>query len=231
MIKLNELKSEHPLCGRGVLLEARAENHNFDLQSKIDVELPIEEEKRVRKTWDPPTPIDQGKYSCGVGAAIANYLQCKGVEIDMEMEPLDFAKAIYHESQAKDQWPGTERQGYYGTSLMQAMVCLKEKDFFQKVLWTDNTAELSNHVLYNGPAIVAAPWFSEMSRIDPNGFARPSGVYEGPHCWLVYGVDDLWETFFALNSWGKEYGKEGKFLVKFSDMDKLLSVGYAVASQ
>ena len=111
------------------------------------------------------------------------------------------------------------------------MQVLQQKNFFPQLLWTDNVLDLSMWILRKGPAIVAGPWFSDMSRIDPNGFARPTGTFEGHHCWLVYGVDDQWETFFAINSWGKEFGKDGKFLVKFSDMDKILAQGYALATK
>jgi hypothetical protein len=236
-MKINQLKSELPLCGKGLLMFQRPEfftpeNRIGEQESENYFEEGSEvEEKVVRKIWSPPHCMDQGKLSVGVGAAAATFLECDGIVQNLEMTPLDFAKSLYYESQRKDPVPGTEQTGYFGTCLVTAMQTLEEKRFFRKLLWTDNTSDLAKHILKTGPAIVAGPWFSEMSKLDPNGFARPNGIWEGNHCWVVYGVDDLWETFFAINSWGREYGKDGKFLVKFSDMDKILSYGYALSTR
>jgi hypothetical protein len=234
-MRINKLKSELPLCGKGVLMFQRpeffiSENRMGEQEPSEYIEDEEPQEKTVRKIWTPPPCVDQGRLSVGVGAAISTYLECEGIVQDLEMTPMEFAKAIYYESQRKDPVPGTEQTGEYGTCLVTAMQALQEKRFFDKLLWTDNTSDLSKHILTSGPTIVAGPWFSEMSKLDPNGFARPNGIWEGYHCWVVYGVDDLWETFFAINSWGKEFGKDGKFLLKFSDMEKILSHGYALST-
>lgn len=225
----NTAKSEQPLIGKGLLYSYEESNLFFwdDLKIKkeeIDPEL-------VRKSWEYKEVFDQKNTSMNVGCAWTTYLSTKMPVEELGMSEAEFAKSLYHESQLADPWGAkAEKDGKYGTSLLTAGKVLKDQNFFKQLVWTDDVYDLSNFVLTRGAAIIASNWTSEMNHVDPNGFVRPNGAYEGNHCWLVYGVDDVWETFFALNSWGRNYGKDGKFLVKFADMKKILKDGFAIST-
>ena len=234
----NTSKSEQPLVGKGLLYSEEETRILLTEDNKIQRE--DVDEELVRKSWEYKEVFDQKNTSMNVGCAWTTYLSTKMPIEELGMSEAEFAKSIYHESQTVDPWGqqtfvtnplySTEINHKYGTSVITAATILREQNFFKELVWTDDTYDLSNFILTKGAAIVASSWTSEMNNVDPNGFVRPNGAYEGNHCWLVYGVDDVWETFFALNSWGRQYGKDGKFLVKFADMKKILKDGFAIAS-
>ena len=232
----NTSKSEQPLIGKG-LLYSEAEKSAVLLD---DFKIKREEvdEELIRKSWEYKEVFDQKNTSMNVGCAWTSYLSTKMPVEELGMTEAEFAKSLYHESQLSDVWStwttnainATETNHKYGTSIIRAGMILRDQNFFKDLVWTEDVYDLSNFILTRGAAIIASNWTSEMNNVDPNGFVRPNGSYEGNHCWLVYGVDDVWETFFALNSWGRNYGKDGKFLVKFADMKKILKDGFAIAS-
>jgi hypothetical protein len=226
-MRYNKVKSENPLCGKGLLFSERSVEEEFNEAARMHY---CSVNMKERNSWYFPPPLDQGTSSMGVGYAWATYFGCGGVTQDLEMLPTEFALSMYLESQVEDEWEGVEPL-YHGTCPITTAKLLRDKNFFSRLVWTDDADDLSARVVNEGPAIVCAPWFAEMTNTDPNGFIRPNGRYEGPHCWVVYGADEMWETFFAINTWGTGYGKDGKFLIKFSDMAKLLKDGYAIATE
>ena len=222
------IKSEQPLIGKGLLYsekEATELLHEGNQLKKVDLI-----DGQIRKSWEYSEVFDQGNTSMNVGCVWTTYVASISPGESLGMTDAEFARSLYHEAQVSGPWDGTEAESKYGASVLTVGRLLKEKKFFNELAWTKDVNILSNHVLAQGPAIVASRWTSEMSKVDPNGFVRPNGSYEGNHCWIVYGVDDQWETFFALNSWGRDFGKDGKFLVKFSDMEKILQDGFAIAT-
>ena len=50
----------------------------------------------------------------------------------------------------------------------------------------------------------------------------PSGPVAGGHAVLVNGVNVPRQTFRILNSWGLDWGVDGRASMRFSDMDDLL---------
>jgi len=228
-MKPNTVKSEQPLVGKGLLFSQYEQDQLFTNENKITQE-DIDPE-HIRASWEYKEVFDQKNTSMNVGCAWTSYMSTKMPVEDLGMTEAEFARSIYHEAQSSDPFgPHTEKDGKYGTSVLTAGRLLRDKGFFGKLVWTDDVYDLSNFILAHGPAIVASNWTTEMNNVDPNGFVRPNGSYEGNHCWLVYGTDDMWETFFCLNSWGRGFGKDGKFLIKFSDMKKILQNGFAIAT-
>jgi len=226
----NTIKSEQPLIGKGLLFSQKEKEQYLTESNKIQKE-DIDPEL-VRKSWEYREVFDQKNTSMDVGCAWTSYLSTKMPLEELGMTEAEFARSLYHMAQSDDPWgKKTEKEGAYGTSVIAAGNILESQSFFQRLIWTDDVYDLSNYILSRGSAIVASRWTTEMNSVDPNGFVRPNGAYEGNHCWLVYGVDDVWETFFALNSWGRQYGKDGKFLIKFADMKRILQDGFAIATK
>jgi hypothetical protein len=226
---VNTSKAEQPLIGKGLLYSQEEKDLLLTESNKIET-IPLGEDNNIRKSWHYEEVFDQGKTCLNTSCTWAAYLSTMCPVEEMGMSYKDFIRGLYYESQLEDPWAGTDEVRKYGTSLLSAGTVLKNKGFFNQLLWTDDVDKMSNHILTRGAIMVASEWTTEMGRIDPNGFSRPYGAYEGNHCWLVYGVDDMWETFFCLNSWGKEFGKDGKFLIKFTDMKKILQDGYAITT-
>jgi hypothetical protein len=81
-----------------------------------------------------------------------------------------------------------------------------------------------------GPVLIGVDWhsgmFSPVYEKDALGDYRwmmvPTGSVAGGHAVLVNGVNVPRMTFRILNSWGRDWGVDGRASMRFSDMEKLL---------
>jgi len=225
----NSLKSEQPIYNKGLLMMP----HGTFFVSNNRYQTRVVEEDAVqhKTTWHIPQVLDQQGNSKNVGYCLAAYLGCEKVKQDFDMAPQEFADKIYQEAFDLDDVPAYVSDRLYGTTLIAGMEAIKKRNLIANYYWIENVSDLSYRVLYDGPSIIATEWTNMMSNLDPNGFARAHGTYEGNHCFVVYGADDKWETFFAVNTWGKSYGKDGKFHIRYKDMERMLNKGYALATK
>jgi len=133
---------------------------------------------------------------------------------------------VYWEAQKIDEWDGGAYPGarpfMEGTSVLAGLKILKRLGWMEEYRWAFGLDDLILGVGYNGPAIVGTLWYNGMFTPDTAGQVKPTGRVVGGHCWVVDQVIPKHEMFGALNSWGKNWGKGGRFYISFADMDKLL---------
>ena len=215
-------KSEHPLAGRGLLFSHDDRDRQYLMfANKPDIS------DTIRQSWKIGNALNQGSTSHCVGYAWGQFIQSSPF-FDLNL-PKITSQEIYTKAQKIDQWEGEEPDSY-GTSVRAGAKVLKELGLIKDYVWGYSVEEIAKFIYENGPVVMGSNWYASMSNPDQNGFARPISTYEGGHAWLIYGVDCQWETFFAVNSWGSQFGKNGRFFVKFSDMEKLISSGAQACS-
>lgn len=212
----NSNKSEHPLVGKGLLFhdDPRDEQHLMfggETPNLKDI---------IRHSWKIGTILDQGSQSSCVGHAWTQFLQTDPFKTDKGGH--EYAYELYREAQKHDPWPGEEPDNY-GTTVRAGADVLLSRGLIRSCVWARNVDQMAAHVATRGSIVMGTKWFQGMGQPDPNGFARPQGTYEGGHAWLVYGVDVEWESFMCCNSWGTGWGKNGRFFVRFKDMEFLLN--------
>jgi hypothetical protein len=63
-------------------------------------------------------------------------------------------------------------------------------------------------------------------RIDPpdprTGRVDLSGGVLGGHAWLVRWFDERAMTFTGVSSWGRAWGRDGQFFIRYDDLDRLV---------
>ena len=112
---------------------------------------------------------------------------------------------------------------------------MKEKGFiseYQRITTLQDTIDVIRRsaTAGRGPVPIGIDWhrgmFSPVYEKDALGDYRwtivPSGPVAGGHAVLVNGVNVPRQTFRILNSWGLDWGVDGRASMRFSDMDDLL---------
>jgi hypothetical protein len=139
---------------------------------------------------------------------------------------------VYDRAQLIDEWPG---ENYDGTSVRAGAKVMLEKGFISEYQRITTLQELIDFIRRpatagGGPVLIGIDWYSGMFspvyEKDALGDYRwmliPSGAVAGGHAVLVNGVNVPRMTFRILNSWGRDWGIDGRASMRFSDMDNLL---------
>jgi hypothetical protein len=67
-------------------------------------------------------------------------------------------------------------------------------------------------------------WFNDMFNPDPESLlVKQTGPKVGGHQWTVTGWDPHYDAFEGLCWWGPDFGQNGRFRIKYDDLDELLA--------
>ena len=75
---------------------------------------------------------------------------------------------------------------------------------------------------------IGTPWYSKWMNPGRDGALPPISVNDRPdggHETVLYGYDLAREVFFGMNSWGNEWGANGRFLMPFQAFSVFTSHG------
>lgn len=198
----------------------------FDERSR---NFPIRElvpSKKPRSyTWRCDTYLDQKAEGACVGFGITHELIARPVKVtDLDA---NFARKLYFDAQRIDEWQGGAYPGaspfYEGTSVLAGIKVAKSQGWFEQYRWSFSIDDLILGIGYNGPAVLGLAWTQGMFSTDNNGYIRPTGYLMGGHCIMCCGVNLKKNRFVLHNSWGTNWGVDGKCYVDIDDMKQLLS--------
>lgn len=194
-------------------------------------------------TWYLDSYLDQGAEGACVGFGFAHEAAARPVKVPMSPE---FAReAIYWEAQRMDEWSGGSYPGatevYEGTSVLAGAKVCKRLGLFDSYKWATDIQTFAAAIGFHGPGVIGVEWYEGMFNTDVDGYIRPTGRIMGGHCICVVGVRvvkinphqpmswrnvDFVRSYFLLhNSWGPDWGKQGRAKVAFIDMVKLFPGG------
>jgi hypothetical protein len=126
---------------------------------------------------------------------------------------------IYRQAQLIDEWPG---ENYDGTSVRAGAKVLHGLGRIAGYVWGFNALDVRNHLLTRGTVVVGTNWFDSMFTPDARGFIKPSGAIVGGHAYLIVGYSLKRNAFRILNSWGRNWGQNGRAWIGFNDLDYLI---------
>jgi hypothetical protein len=167
---------------------------------------------------------DQGNTSQCVAYAGVRYL----ISHPILNKPLQFA-ALYNECQRNDEWPG-EEPAYEGTSVRALFKVLKAKGLVTEYRWAWDCETVVNHLLTRGPVVMGTDWHMEMFRPDRWEYIEPKGAAVGGHAYLLIGANrqkvhplsGARGAVRLINSWGPNWGANGRAWMSFADLDTLI---------
>jgi len=163
--------------------------------------------------------LDQGETPTCVGHAWRQWLSSAVMMTKTGPNPFE----IYYQAQRNDEWPGED---YDGTSVRAGAKILQAAGHISTYVWAFNADTMRRWLLNNhGTVVVGTWWFDKMFTPDRQGYLDPSGTPVGGHAYLVVGFSQTKNAFRIVNSWGKEWGQNGRAWVSYNDMDFLVQEG------
>ncbi len=196
---------------------------------KAEDRMDAPERTSGRQMWANPQQGNQFEEGACVGAGWWGYL-------NSEPFPHAYANnllfAIYEAAQKADEWPG---ENYSGTSVRAGAKVVKYGHVpavgkhINGYAFTDQAHTAAMHVLNFAPVVIGVDWMDGMDRVDAEGFIHPTGSVRGGHCVVVDGVvwdvEDRVDHFRIRNSWGLDWGFNGRCRIKASDLQHLFDRG------
>lgn len=209
------------------LVEFDPRSRNFPIRATLSDE---QLERPVRSyTWSVPVALDQGREGACVGFAWSHELAARPYSVKAVTN--DTARAVYHEAQKNDEWPGED---YSGTSVLAGAKVIASQGYMSEYRWAgvgsgDVLGDLKRAVAYKGPAVLGIHWYTGMFRPDSDGRIRPTGQVEGGHAIINYRttgeryrVRAFRHRNYLWNSWGRDGGWPVGWLSD-DDMERLLN--------
>lgn len=171
-------------------------------------------------------PLDQGTLGMCTGAACVGLLATDPNSSDGVMDDAifnkDLAVKIYSRATELDQFDGQYPPNDTGSSVLSAMKAAKEFGLISEYKWCFSLEDVLFALSYLGPVEVGLLWYEGFEYPDRNGLVKIKGKAEGGHAFQLIGIDVEKELVWAVNSWGLDWGKDGRFCFSFADLKKLL---------
>jgi hypothetical protein len=225
MLLRNGQRTSSPLLDRVPFFDERSRN------------FPIRELVTARKprsyTWALNYRVlDQGSEGACVGFGVSHELIAKPVAVEGVDE--DFARAIYHEAQRIDEWPGGSYEGgepfYEGTSVLAGVKVAQRLGHYSAYRWAFGLDDLILALGYAGPAVLGLNWYTGMFDADGEGRIHANGSVAGGHCIVALGVSLKRRQVLLANSWGPSWSTarwgdnrlRGHCTISFDDLGLLL---------
>lgn len=180
--------------------------------------LPAVSPRRSRYYWSGWFG-DQAEESSCVGFSCTHLLTA-GPVTQATREWTGFARSVYYEAKRVDEWEG---ENYEGTSVRAGFKVLQAQGFISEYRWAFATSEIVTALLEVGPVVMGTVWSESMFEPDSRGFLHPDGNIVGGHAYLLDGVNVDRQVVRVKNSWGRNWGRQGRAFLSFGDLWTLLS--------
>lgn len=178
------------------------------------------------RNW--PKVLNQGATSRCVAFSSNKFLLSHRM-VNQPLYPEDLERScqeLYDRCQKIDEWPG---ENYDGTSLNAAMKVFREDGFIDKWTWAYEVEPVVRHILEIGPVLFGTDWTFDMDDLDSKGYIWPTGLVAGGHAYLIVACnrfrknpDGTQGALRILNSWGADWGQQGRAWLSFDSAAKLL---------
>lgn len=172
------------------------------------------------KTWRRGQAYDQGSTPQCVaytGKGILNTAPVSALT-DYDIRSGYSTQTFYDGAQRLDEWPG---ENYDGTSGLGLSKYLLSVGLIREYRWCFGLTDVLLALSYEGPVGIGVNWYSSM--FEPvNGYLNISGSVVGGHEVELIGVDVSKQHVIGMNSWGTGWGVNGRFYLRWSDLDRLL---------
>ena len=177
------------------------------------------------KKWEyPAEPLDQGTTTHCVGFSMANW----GINLPVHT-PYNTkdAHTMYYQCKVLDGEPNKEN----GSTIRSAAKVLRSLNRIDSFAFAPDLGTIKYWLLNRGPLIVGTVWTESMMLPSPiTNMLSINGDIVGGHAYVIneWRID---EYIGIQNSWGPDWGKNGKAYIAAADFEKLFKYdGEAMAA-
>lgn len=175
------------------------------------------------RTWERRTkPFDQGELgSCtgngAAGVACTEPYRQAGLRYTEAL-----AKKVYSRATRDDTIVGVWPPKDTGSTVLGAMKAMRDLGLAKGYHWCFGLDEVLKTLSTLGPVEVGVNWYEGFDKPDARGLVKVGGSIRGGHAFEVLGVDAERKLVWGINSWGPDWGLEGRFAFSWKDLDRLL---------
>lgn len=184
------------------------------------------------KLWDVPFAVlDQGNTGTCVGQAGKNFLLSRPViQTHPDVEPTGIT--LYKEACKLDEYSFNDDLNLqHGTSILGLMKAFAARGLVRgSYLWAYNALDVAHWVVHQSPVVIGVDWYADMMRPDGGNAVQARGGIVGGHAVLLIGYAADNDSFILLNSWGSQWGHNGRAFIGYATLDALLRVGGEAAT-
>jgi hypothetical protein len=182
----------------------------------------------VRRRWWTPDPWDQGQTPECV--AFSSLLWLNAGPVRNKSANASGADAYYAMCQQIDGWP----LPHEGTSVRASMQVAQQLGYIKEYRWAFTVDDVSRWILTVGPCVLGIDWLNSMFDTDQykkSTFIRwnPTSGIAGGHAICAHEVDihklcpdGTHGAVGIQNSWGAEWGNNGRAWLSFTALAALL---------
>jgi hypothetical protein len=166
--------------------------------------------------------LDQGSLGSCTGNAMAQALNMRPLHTPgTRFLKEEDAVALYQRATQLDPFPGAFPPDDTGSDGLSVCKAAAEKGLIKSYQWAFGFDHALD-ALQNGPVLVGLPWHNSMFTPDSDGYLHPDGNKVGGHETVLFG-DDCRDTLTVLNSWGKNWGRSGRYKLSYATFKELLA--------
>ena len=132
------------------------------------------------------------------------------------------ARKIYSRATHDDTIVGAYPPKDTGSTVLGALKALKGLGFAKGYHWCFGLEDVLKTLSTLGPVEVGLNWYEGFDKPDAKGLVKIGGSIRGGHAFEILGVDAERKLVWAINSWGSDWGHDGRFAFSWKDLDRLL---------
>jgi hypothetical protein len=166
--------------------------------------------------WELAVQLDQGQTGHCVGFGWAGWGDAAPVVGTYQNAD---GHAIYYECKVIDEEPNEEN----GSTVRSGALAMRNRGRLAAFAFADSMSDIDEWINVHGPVVMGTTWTDDMFHPDGNGYVKPTGGSAGGHCYLMLDRIDAEDAYLFQNSWGSAWGQGGRFKMKRTHVDGLLS--------
>lgn len=166
--------------------------------------------------------LDQGQLGSCTGNALAHARNTVPIRHGRPLLTEADAVKVYSKATTIDPWDGSYPPEDTGSS---GLAACKAAQSFGMITGYNHAFGLDQALaaLVLSPIMVGINWYEDMFTPGPAGFVHPTGDLAGGHEFCVVKINVEYRYVGCVNSWGNDWGLEGRFRLSFRDFGTLLA--------